>query len=243
MLWLFREHPIFKEKHLSGILALLIILYTPMILVTKLTYHLNQKLGSSQKELVTAVIKNMKLDLLPQNAFLYVDFDNDKTQLQVSREQWKTLEVGDTVTFMVEEGFFFGEIISEIRKAGGALITKKKLHSDPLIFPDTIYTQELIYYGMMCECPQWVTREGYELYETEIPSIPMDSLFVTIVEADGYQQNPFELEDWKTSECQSNNFVFEGRMSKNKLTWKGQDGREWSNRVFEYTDCKFKEGK
>jgi len=92
----------------------------------------------------------------------------------------------------------------------------------------------------MCPCPQWATQEDINLYMSQSDKIPMDSLFVTTIEEDDYQQNPFELESWARGDGNSDTFIFTGRLSNNKLKWQGEDGRIWGNRVFQYSNCRLK---
>ena len=116
----------------------------------------------------------------------------------------------------------------------------RQYFTNNLKFPDTTYVLELTYIGMGCPCPQWATEKNIKLYESASFKIPMDSLFVTIVEEDGYEQNPFELVAWRNSEAASNTFIFEGRLSDNKFKWQGEDGNVWENRVFQYSNCKYR---
>lgn len=67
--------------------------------------------------------------------------------------------------------------------------------------PDVVEL-ELQYFGMMCSCPQWATKENIQKYEASIHRgnpIPMDSLFVLIEPKDESVAGPaFLLNENKT---------------------------------------------
>lgn len=104
---------------------------------------------------------------------------------------------------------------------------------------DKIEELELMYYGMMCDYPQWATSKDIKLYESSIESgnpIPMDSLFVNVVASNEQLTNPFEL-DYNTLKPE---FIFTGSFYKNKVKWVSDGGIIYNNRVFQYSKCTIK---
>ena len=95
---------------------------------------------------------------------------------------------------------------------------------------------DLVYYGMMCDCPQWATSKDIELYESSVESgnpIPVDSLFINVVPADEKLIHPFEL-DYNSLKPE---FTFTGSFYKNKVRWVADGGIIYNNRVFQYSKC------
>lgn len=114
--------------------------------------------------------------------------------------------------------------------------TKVEKDEIPNTLLDKIEDIELMYYGMMCDCPQWATSKDIKLYTSLIEngnSIPMDSLFINVVPSDENLKNPFELE----YNSLNPEFIFTGSFFKNKVKWIADDGMVYNNRVFQYSKC------
>jgi len=98
----------------------------------------------------------------------------------------------------------------------------------------------LEYYGMMCDCPQWIRPEDKSKYHKSIESgssMSEDSVFIRREPANELVLNPFELTDENTKNYI---FEFEGQFYKGKHKWVSEDGIEYNTKLFKYVECKLK---
>ena len=94
-------------------------------------------------------------------------------------------------------------------------------------------TIDLIYYGLMCPCPQWITPENLQVFKNSVDygaPIPMDSLFLTIDSFHDSIANPLN----QNYDTKDQTFTFTGQFFKYKQKWKSEDGQTWNNRQFKY---------
>ncbi|MEM6264010.1 MAG: hypothetical protein AAGI38_15965 [Bacteroidota bacterium] len=95
---------------------------------------------------------------------------------------------------------------------------------------------KLTYYGMLCPCPQWATKENIQQYEVCLGTkdeIPMDSVFILIEPENEKTANPFDL----TYNSLEPTFTFKGRFYQHKRKWVTEDRITVNCRVFKYTAC------
>lgn len=76
-----------------------------------------------------------------------------------------------------------------------------------MVYPDTTYTTELTYIGIMCPCPQWASEENISIFNEHSSSIPMDSIFYTLHAENENQVWPFDLKSWKDGKRHDETFI------------------------------------